>query len=95
MGTPLHPRTEAQDFTATIKKLILDSKKETGIAVETAGKTGEMELVTAARNRSIAVILTAAKKVASHLAEIGKPVGPDNRAGLPFLSLTCLDFQRG
>jgi hypothetical protein len=95
VGTPLHPGAEAGDFTATIKKLILDSKKETGIAVETAGKTGDLELVTAARNRSIALILTAAKKVASHLAEIGKPDGPDHRAGLSFLSLKCIDYQRG
>jgi hypothetical protein len=95
VGTTLHPRAEAEDFTATIKKLILDSKSETGIATEKARKTGDLKLVTAARNRSIALILTAAKKVASHLAEIGKPDGPDHRAGLSFLSLKCIDFQRG
>ena len=95
VGTTLHPRAEAEDFTATIKKLILDSKSETGIATEKARKTGDLKLVTAARNRSIALILTAAKKVASHLAEIGKPDGPDHRAGLSFLSLKCIDSQRG
>jgi hypothetical protein len=95
VGTTLHPKAEAEDFTATIKKLILDSKRETGIAAEKVRKTGDLELMTAARNRSIALILTAAKKVASHLAEIGKPDGPDHRAGLSFLSLTCVDFKRG
>jgi len=95
VGTALHPGTEAADFTATIRKLILDSKKETGIAAEKARETGNFELMTAARNRSIALVLTAAKKVASHLAEIGKPDGPDHRAGLSFLSLKCMDFHRG
>jgi hypothetical protein len=95
VGTALHPRAEAPEFTATIKKLILDSKAKTGLAAAKVGTTGDLELMTTARNESLALILTAAKKVAAGMAELGKPNGPDHRAGLAFLSLECIDYRRG
>jgi hypothetical protein len=95
VGTPLHPRGEAKEFTETITKLILDSKKAAGVAADKVRKTGDTKFMTDARNQSIALILTAAKKVAAGLANIGKPEGPDHRAGLSFLSLNCVEYRRG
>jgi hypothetical protein len=95
VGTALHPRAEAPEFTATIKKLILDSKAKTDLATAKVGTTGDLQLMTTARSESLALILTAAKKVAAAMAKLGKPDGPDHRVGLAFLSLECIDYRRG
>jgi hypothetical protein len=95
VGTALHPRAEAPEFTATIKKLILDSKAKTALAAAKVGTTGNLQLMRTARNESLALILTAAKKVAAAMAELRKPHGPDHRVGRAFLSLECIDTRRG
>ncbi len=92
LGTPVHPRTEVAEFSANMRKLILDSKREVAGVAETIHKTGDIDLMTAARARAIALILTSAKKVADGLSKIGKPEGPDNRAGLSFLGIARVNF---
>ena len=95
VGTALHPRAESLEFTATMKTLILDSKRQTGAVAEEIKRTGNVTLMLEARNRALALVLTTAKKTAASLADIGKPPGRDSRAGLSFLSLTCVEFRRG
>ena len=96
LGTPMHPGAESSEFIASVSKMILESKAATGAAAAKIRTADDLELMSTARNQSLALILTAAKKVAAGLAELGKPKGgPDNRAGLAFLSLDCVDYQHG
>ena len=95
LGTPVHPMAETPEFTAAIRKLILDCKAETDQAAERVRQTGDPQQIVPARNRALALILTAAKKTAKGLAELGKPQGPDHRAGLAFLSLDCVEYRQG
>lgn len=86
MGTMQHPGDEVPGLTTSLKKLVQDGSVATAAAAEKVRKTGDVELMTEARNRQLAMILTVVADLARVIGEYGKPNGPDHRAGLAFLS---------
>ena len=75
-GMPLHPGAEFPGHTAHIKTMIVACQRGSAAATEKVRSTGKLDCLTIVRNQELAIILNAARVVASQLAEMNKLVGP-------------------
>lgn len=78
MNAPLHPGAEIPAFAAAGKKFIADCASRVAQATIKAGRTGEFQLVTAARTDGQKMIMALAKTFAAKLLEAHKAATTSN-----------------
>ena len=78
MNAPLHPGAEIPAFAVAGKKFIADCASRVTQATIKAGRTGEFQLVTAARTDGQKMIMALAKTFAAKLLEAHKAATTSN-----------------